>query len=370
MPGKLRNIIKSTCQTGKRWVAYVWDNRIVLIAGFAIGMKYADHSRLNQRLRRKNMRYKFRQGQDKVLSGAGVESLQHFIDYLVPGLLRFYSTSLLPVLQQALLTRRKPDSTLNIDIKSFHLGQRTPEIKAAKLYETSPELLVMDSEVKWETDAKVQLEVTKMGVTVPVEMSGLRFTGLIRLCFMPLLPMMPGFGALTVAVASEPFIVDFTLKVLGGDVACLPGLHEALEEIVTRAITKSLVWPNRVVLPIKAPPKMQPTLGREHALTPEEIAALKVVDLSSVLTESRVRKWRGHKLDSQISSASQNRKKTLQNMRGRFSGFVRFGGNTVKPAGEDVLAPATCDDEVDEREDGYTAGGFADWEDSQEVYYE
>eukprot|EP00854_Cymbomonas_tetramitiformis_P003026 gene3026-3846_t len=178
MPGKLRNIIKSTCQTGKRWVAYVWDNRIVLIAGVT-GLPYTAHF-----------------DKDKVLSGAGVESLQHFIDYL-------------------------------------------------------------------------------MGVTVPVEMSGLRFTGLIRLCFMPLLPMMPGyhpveallfpkfqivigglagFGALTVAVASEPFIVDFTLKVLGGDVACLPGLHEALEEIVTRAITKSLVWPNRVVVRVARNP--------------------------------------------------------------------------------------------------------------------
>ncbi|KAI3680872.1 hypothetical protein L6452_35650 [Arctium lappa] len=46
--------------------------------------------------------------------------------------------------------------------------------------------------------------------------------------------------------------LDFTLKVIGGDLSALPGVSEAIEETIKDAVEDSITWPLRVVIPIIA----------------------------------------------------------------------------------------------------------------------
>ncbi|KAG4392045.1 hypothetical protein GLYMA_04G065450v4 [Glycine max] len=44
--------------------------------------------------------------------------------------------------------------------------------------------------------------------------------------------------------------LDFTLKVIGGDLSTLPGISDAIEETIRDAIEDSITWPVRKVIPI------------------------------------------------------------------------------------------------------------------------
>ncbi|MCH85758.1 synaptotagmin-5-like, partial [Trifolium medium] len=44
--------------------------------------------------------------------------------------------------------------------------------------------------------------------------------------------------------------LDFTLKVVGGDISAIPGLYDAIEGAIRDAVEDSITWPVRKVVPI------------------------------------------------------------------------------------------------------------------------
>ncbi|KHN08149.1 Extended synaptotagmin-3, partial [Glycine soja] len=59
----------------------------------------------------------------------------------------------------------------------------------------------------------------------------------------------PAFGAVYFSL-KEKRDLDFTLKVIGGDLSTLPGISDAIEETIRDAIEDSITWPVRKVIPI------------------------------------------------------------------------------------------------------------------------
>ncbi|GJN16575.1 hypothetical protein PR202_gb03578 [Eleusine coracana subsp. coracana] len=75
------------------------------------------------------------------------------------------------------------------------------------------------------------------------------FTGVFRLIFKPLVAELPCFGAICCSLR-EKSKVDFTLKVIGGEMTAIPGISDAIEGTIRDTVEDTLTWPNRIVVPI------------------------------------------------------------------------------------------------------------------------
>ncbi|XP_026447964.1 synaptotagmin-5-like isoform X3 [Papaver somniferum] len=108
----------------------------------------------------------------------------------------------------------------------------------------------MDLELQWDGNPSIILDIkTKLGIALPVQVKDIGFTGIFRLMFKPLVEEFPCFGAVSYSLREKQKL-DFTLKVVGGDISSIPGVSDAIEETIRDAIEDSLTWPVRKVVPI------------------------------------------------------------------------------------------------------------------------
>uniref|UniRef100_A0A6N2K1H1 C2 domain-containing protein n=1 Tax=Salix viminalis TaxID=40686 RepID=A0A6N2K1H1_SALVM len=75
------------------------------------------------------------------------------------------------------------------------------------------------------------------------------FTGVFRLVFKPLAEEFPCFGAVSYSLREKKKL-DFTLKVVGGEISAIPGLSDAIEETIRDAVEDSITWPVRKIVSI------------------------------------------------------------------------------------------------------------------------
>ena len=118
-----------------------------------------------------------------------------------------------------------------LTVSLTHVGDVPPLVTAIKLYDTPPQQIVVDLETEWDSNALLRLGVsfTEGGsLYAPVEVADIRFQGVIRIVFSPMLLSPPYVGAMTFSAAMAPNI-DFRIKVLGGEVSAIPGLRETLQ---------------------------------------------------------------------------------------------------------------------------------------------
>ncbi|KAG6421158.1 hypothetical protein SASPL_117707 [Salvia splendens] len=82
-----------------------------------------------------------------------------------------------------------------------------------------------------------------------IDVKNIGFTGVFRLIFRPLVDEIPCFGAVCFSLRHKKKL-DFTLKVVGGDISTIPGLSDAIESTIRDAVEDSITWPVRKVIPI------------------------------------------------------------------------------------------------------------------------
>lgn len=83
--------------------------------------------------------------------------------------------------------------------------------------------------MQWDGNPNIVLDInTRIGVSLPVQVKDIGFTGVLRLIFKPLVDTFPCFGAVSYSLR-EKSKVDFTLKVIGGDLSSIPGISDAIE---------------------------------------------------------------------------------------------------------------------------------------------
>ncbi|KAI3691034.1 hypothetical protein L2E82_49248 [Cichorium intybus] len=167
-----------------------------------------------------------------------------YVDEAASDLIR---SSVEPILEQY-----KPMILSSLKFSKLTLGTVAPQFTGVSVDEGDPGEITMEMEMQWDGNPNVILDiVTRVGVALPIQVKNIAFTGLFRLIFKPLVDEFPCFGAVLFSLREKKQL-DFTLKVIGGDLSALPGVSDAIEETIKDAIEDSVTWPVRIVIPILA----------------------------------------------------------------------------------------------------------------------
>ncbi|XP_027368963.1 synaptotagmin-5-like isoform X1 [Abrus precatorius] len=156
-------------------------------------------------------------------------------------------TSVEPILEEY-----RPVILASLKFSKFTLGTVAPQFTGVSIIEDAGDGVTMELEMQWDGNPSIILDIkTLLGVALPVQVKNIGFTGVFRLIFKPLVDEFPGFGAVSYSLRQKKKL-DFTLKVIGGDISTIPGLHDAIEAAIRDAVEDSITWPVRKVVPILA----------------------------------------------------------------------------------------------------------------------
>ncbi|XP_019440707.1 PREDICTED: synaptotagmin-5-like isoform X2 [Lupinus angustifolius] len=154
-------------------------------------------------------------------------------------------TSVEPILEQY-----RPFILSSLKFSKLTLGTVAPQFTGVSIIEDGGEGVTLELEMNWDGNPSIILDIkTLIGVALPVQVKNIGFTGVFRLIFKPLVDEFPGFGAVSYSLRQKKKL-DFTLKVIGGDMSTIPGLSNAIEEAIRDAVEDSITWPVRKVIPI------------------------------------------------------------------------------------------------------------------------
>ncbi|TYH57786.1 hypothetical protein ES332_D08G113300v1 [Gossypium tomentosum] len=150
-----------------------------------------------------------------------------------------------PVLEQY-----RPVILSSLKFSKFTLGTVAPQFTGVSIVEDGADSVTMELEMQWDANSNIVLAIkTYLGVSLPVQVKDIGFTGVFRLIFKPLVNEFPCFGAVCYSLRKKKKL-DFTLKVIGGDISTIPGLADAIESTIRDAIEDSIMWPVRKIVPI------------------------------------------------------------------------------------------------------------------------
>ena len=123
--------------------------------------------------------------------------------------------------------------------------------------------VTLDFDVRWCGDPTVVLDVVVMGLTLQVKLQELQLLGPLRVVLSSFDDKLPCFHLMKFAFVDQPR-VDFALSLVGGDIEMIPGLKETVTEVVGKGLSKAMVWPKFVKVPI-ANKNEKPGVSRSDA---------------------------------------------------------------------------------------------------------
>ncbi|CAI5965794.1 unnamed protein product [Closterium sp. NIES-64] len=178
-----------------------------------------------------------------------VEWINYFLRELWPKLREAISGAVMMQIGPVLESYRPPMIS-SLKLTKFNLGRLAPQLGGIDVVETRADEVVLHVDFNWVGDPSIILAIkTVVGVALQVQVKNLQIWGVFRVALTPLIPTIPCFGAIVFAFTKKPE-VKFKLKVAGGDIAAVPGLGDAIDDLIRSAIMDSLVWPVRHVIPI------------------------------------------------------------------------------------------------------------------------
>ncbi|CAN4113074.1 unnamed protein product [Withania somnifera] len=171
-----------------------------------------------------------------------LEKIWPFVDEAASELVR---SNVEPILEQY-----RPMILASLKFSKFTLGTIAPQFTGISILEDGSEGITMELEMNWDGNPNIILDImTYVGVALPVQVKNIGFTGIFRLIFRPLVDEFPCFGAVCYSLRKKKKL-DFTLKVVGGDMTAIPGISDAIEGTIRDAIEDSITWPVRKIIPI------------------------------------------------------------------------------------------------------------------------
>ncbi|CAM6096368.1 unnamed protein product [Calypogeia fissa] len=177
----------------------------------------------------------------------------HWINHCVGKLWPFYSerqSASMKEIWEPWIDPYRPASISQISFSEFSLGSVPPVFLGVRMVPTSEDEIVMDVECQWQGDPCIILRVrTSMGLTISVQIKDVVMLVVLRIIFRPLVNELPGFAAFTYSIRKNRKF-DFTLRLVGGDIATIPRLGSSVEEMIKTSILDTLMWPMRVPVPI------------------------------------------------------------------------------------------------------------------------
>ncbi|KAG5590521.1 hypothetical protein H5410_041035 [Solanum commersonii] len=171
-----------------------------------------------------------------------LEKIWPYVDEAASELIR---TSVEPVLEQY-----RPSILAALKFSKLTLGTVAPSFTGVSLLDGDPGEIIMELEMQWDGNPNIVLDIkTLVGVGLPIQVKNIGFTGVFRLIFKPLVAELPCFRAVCYSLRHKKNL-DFTLKVVGGDISAIPGVSDAIEGTIRDAIEDSITWPVRNIVPI------------------------------------------------------------------------------------------------------------------------
>ncbi|KAL8063049.1 hypothetical protein ABFX02_01G002600 [Erythranthe guttata] len=171
-----------------------------------------------------------------------IEKIWPYVDEAASEIIR---SSVEPILEQY-----RPAVLASLKFSKLTLGTVAPQFTGFTIIEGEPKEIVMELDLQWDGNPNIVLDIkTRVGVALPIQVKNIGFTGVFRLIFKPLVDEIPCFGAVCYSLR-EKRNLDFTLKVVGGDISSIPGISTALEDTIRDAIEDSIIWPVRKIIPI------------------------------------------------------------------------------------------------------------------------
>ncbi|KAL6646514.1 hypothetical protein ACP70R_018122 [Stipagrostis hirtigluma subsp. patula] len=154
-------------------------------------------------------------------------------------------TSVEPVFEQY-----KSFILASLHFSKLTLGTVAPQFTGVSILEGDSSAITMELELQWDGNPNIVLDIqTTLGISLPVQVKNIGFTGVLRLVFKPLVAEFPCFGAVCCSLR-EKSKLDLTLKVVGGEMTAIPGISDAIEGTIRDTIEDTLTWPNRIIVPI------------------------------------------------------------------------------------------------------------------------
>ncbi|KAJ8421348.1 hypothetical protein Cgig2_033072 [Carnegiea gigantea] len=156
---------------------------------------------------------------------------------------------------EPILEQYRPAMLASLKFSTLTLGTVAPQFTGQCdnwicIVDSEPGEIVMELEMKWDGNPNILLDIkTHVGVGLPIQVKDIGFTGLFRIIFKPLIDEFPCFGAISYSLRQKKEL-DFTLKVIGGDIGSIPGLSDTIDETIRDAIEDSITWPVRQIIPI------------------------------------------------------------------------------------------------------------------------
>ncbi|KAL2479591.1 Synaptotagmin-5 [Abeliophyllum distichum] len=151
---------------------------------------------------------------------------------------------------EPMLEQYRPVILASLTFSKLTLGTVAPQFTGVSIIEDGTQGITMELEMQWDGNPSIILDIkTYLGVSLPVQVKDIGFTGVFRLMFRPLVDELPCFGAVCFSLRQKKKL-DFKLKVIGGDISTIPGLSDAIESMIRDAVEDSITWPVRKIIPI------------------------------------------------------------------------------------------------------------------------
>ncbi|GFQ00455.1 synaptotagmin-4 [Phtheirospermum japonicum] len=171
-----------------------------------------------------------------------MEKIWPYVDEAASEIIR---NSVEPILEQY-----RPAILSALKFSKLTLGTVAPQFTGVSIIDGEPNEIIMELDLQWDGNPNIVLDIkTRVGVALPIQVKNIGFTGVFRLIFKPLVDEFPCFGAVCYSLR-EKRNLDFTLKVIGGDISAIPGISDALEDTIRDAVEDSITWPIRKIVPI------------------------------------------------------------------------------------------------------------------------
>ncbi|KAL6502094.1 Synaptotagmin-5 [Orobanche gracilis] len=171
-----------------------------------------------------------------------IEKIWPYVDEAASEIIR---NSVEPILEQY-----RPAILASLKFSKLTLGTVAPQFTGVSIIDGEPNEIIMELDLQWDGNPNIVLDIkTRVGVALPIQVKNIGFTGVFRLIFKPLVDEFPCFGAVCYSLR-EKRNLDFTLKVIGGDISAIRGISDALEDTIRDAIEDSITWPIRKIVPI------------------------------------------------------------------------------------------------------------------------
>lgn len=133
--------------------------------------------------------------------------------------------------------------------ENLTLGTLPPIVQGIKVHELNENHLVFDLMAKWAGNPNITLVVNVFHLPIKVQLIDIQITAAIRVTLKPFVPTFPCFSNTQFSLMDKPE-VDFGLKLMGGDLMAIPGLHHYVQKQINEQVSSLYLWPQTLDIPV------------------------------------------------------------------------------------------------------------------------